>query len=287
MGGFSLLSERSKISVPSIQLSKYRGWSERLEQTPRREHRRKVLILHPYSPHWLRFPGIGAGDSAAILGADPDLSRSDILQRKLMQIEKLEQSSPKWYDWRRGGIGASESAAILGCNPWQTREQIMAQKLGAFEQEGNADTRRGKELEPEARKAYERQMGIPMLPLCGAHSRYPFIRASFDGVSRDGKTILELKCPKSKNHAEWQRNGVPDYYCIQVQHQLLVSGAERAHFASYCLETPTGRRAKGPKLWIAPTIYPDEELHACLIRELSEFWEELCASRRQSPSQLP
>jgi len=224
--------------------------------------------IHPFSVFWLRTLGLGSTHTVSIL--DPD-SRPKIKEDLAMRLVNLEQNSPDWYKWRSGGVGASESAAILGSNPWQSRDQIYATKLGEWKEEiDNPNTRRGKQLEPEARQAYEKLMGFSVLPICGIHDEFDFIRASFDGYRDDGKLILELKCPRIENHNLWSRTqSVPDYYQIQVQHQLLVSGAKVAHWVSYCREAK-----KWPKLLCLP-IRPDPEFHSLLLTELRQFWSEV------------
>jgi putative phage-type endonuclease len=190
-----------------------------------------------------------------------------------MKIIDLEQNSPPWYTWRDGGIGASESAAILGNNPWQSREQIFLAKQGEWKYEENENTRRGKKLEPEARELYERLYGYKMTPICGVHDTHDFIRASLDGYRDDGKLILELKCPRPENHNLWHREGIPSYYEIQIQHQLLVSGSPLAHFVSYCPQV-----VKRCRLLVVP-VKADPEFHSLLIRELAEFWSEVTEKR--------
>ena len=57
--------------------------------------------------------------------------------------------------------------------------------------------------------------------------------ASLDGMDLDGQLILEVKCPyKGQASTLWNDamvGDVPEYYRMQVQHQLMVSGAALAH----------------------------------------------------------
>ena len=60
------------------------------------------------------------------------------------------------------------------------------------------------------------------------------MRASLDGLSFDGSTLVEIKCPLSLRDRESAQEGhVPSKYFAQLQHQLKVSGAERAHYWSF------------------------------------------------------
>ena len=57
--------------------------------------------------------------------------------------------------------------------------------------------------------------------------------ASLDGMTLAGDLVLEIKCPMRGTRSDlWQdvsQGQVPEHYRVQVQHQLMVSGAEKAH----------------------------------------------------------
>jgi predicted phage-related endonuclease len=55
-----------------------------------------------------------------------------------------------------GGIKASDAPAIMGENPWKSSEQLLKEKLNELSFWQNDAMRRGNELEPEARRRYER-----------------------------------------------------------------------------------------------------------------------------------
>ena len=61
--------------------------------------------------------------------------------------------------------------------------------------------------------------------------------ASLDGMDLDGSLILEIKCPYKGQASElWNdalQGRVPAHYFLQIQHQLMVSGAEIAHYWVY------------------------------------------------------
>ena len=73
-----------------------------------------------------------------------------------------------------------------------------------------------------------------MEPLCLVHEEFEWMRASLDGLSFDGSTLLEIKCPLSlRDRASAQEGRIPSQYHAQLQHQLEVSGAELAHYWSF------------------------------------------------------
>jgi predicted phage-related endonuclease len=85
-------------------------------------------------------------------------------------------------------------------------------------------------MEPAARAAFEEATGLIMQPQLVVDGSYS---ASLDGITLPGDTILEVKCPFKGQVSElWQTvkaGTVPEHYRLQVQHQLMVSGATRAH----------------------------------------------------------
>jgi putative phage-type endonuclease len=108
--------------------------------------------------------------------------------------------------------------------------QLWLVKTGRSETRITHAMQRGTDLEPLARAAYEDQTGLGMQPLVLEAGGYS---ASLDGMTLEGDLVLEIKCPLRGTRSDlWQdvQSGqVPAYYAIQVQHQLMVSGADRAH----------------------------------------------------------
>jgi putative phage-type endonuclease len=228
----------------------------------------RMTLVSSGDPRW-RTAGIGSEDSQVILGMTKYGSR-DYLKRQLhMKLMNLEQSSADWHVWRDAGIGGSDSGAVMGMNPYRSREQVFDEKVERVSLNGdNENTRRGKELEPEARRRYESLFGWTMKPVCVLHDDYPFIRASLDGLREDHQLVLEIKCPTPANHLKTIANGLPDYYFCQVQHQLLIVGAPLAHFVSFC------PKSKGKQLHVQP-VEADKEFQEILLTELVRFWDEV------------
>ena len=145
-------------------------------------------------------------------------------------IIHLPQGSPEWHAYRQSRRNASESAAVLGLSPWMTPYQLWLVKTGSSETRVTHAMQRGTDLEPLARAAYEEQTGLIMQPLVLEADGYS---ASLDGMTLEGDLVLEIKCPLRGTRSDlWQdvQSGqVPAYYGIQVQHQLMVSGADTAH----------------------------------------------------------
>lgn len=148
----------------------------------------------------------------------------------MSHIVKLVQGSPEWHAHRAAYRNASETPAVLGVSPWVTPYQLWLQRSGRAQPEVNQAMLRGTQLEPLAREAYEKLTGHVMQPLVLVKGDYS---ASLDGITLDGGLILEIKCPvKGRGSDLWKAASVgivPEHYRWQIETQLMVAGAERAH----------------------------------------------------------
>src|ERR1022692_1747645 len=162
------------------------------------------------------------------------------------RIERLEQNTTDWLRWRLAGIGSSDAPVIMGEGAFKTRRLLWAIKTGrARDFAGNPASRRGHALERTARSAYEREFKVQMEPLCLVHDKQEWMRASLDGLSFDGSTVLEIKCPLSlRDRTAAQQGRVPSHYYGKCQPQLDVSGAGGAHY--WWFAGKVGRRVRIP-----------------------------------------
>ena len=151
------------------------------------------------------------------------------------KIERLQQNTPEWHRWRQQGLGASDAPVVMGDVAFKTTRMLWSIKTGRMQEEASGlAARRGRELEQLARQAYEREVGIQMEPLCLVHEELKWMRASLDGLSFDGSTVLEIKCPLSARDQALAKDGtIPSHYFAQLQHELEVSRAEEVHYWSF------------------------------------------------------
>ncbi len=186
------------------------------------------------------------------------------------RIERLHQNTPECHRWRMQGIGASDAPVIMGETPFKTPRTLWSIKTGRMQEDpAGPAARRGHELERFARRTYERQTGIQVEPLCLVHEEFQWMRASLDGLSFDGSTLLEIKCPLSlRDRASAQDGRIPFHYHAQLQHQLEVSGAEQAHYWSF-------HGTDG----ILIEIRPDREYAKRLVEAEAAFWQLVTENR--------
>ena len=188
-----------------------------------------------------------------------------------MKIIELEQGSPEWLSWRKTVITATDASVILGNNPWDTPYICWQRKLGLIEEKkSNEAMERGKRLEPEARARFIERHGINMYPAVVESTEFNFLGASLDGLSDCQKYVLEIKCGGDKLHTMAIKGEIPQYYQDQMQHQLFVTGAEKAFYYSY-------NGSEG----VCIEVLPDPQYKVRFLPKAREFWR--CVAFTEPP----
>jgi putative phage-type endonuclease len=184
-------------------------------------------------------------------------------------IADLQQGTPEWRVWRSQGIGASDAPTIMGENPWKSPAQLLNEKCEKRSEAPNAAMARGTELEPEARKSYERRSGIGVVPACLQSSKHEWLRASVDGLALNGKTVIEIKCGESVYRKSSMARKVPDYYVGQLQHILAVTDLPSIDFWCYLPGRPE----------VLLRVARDDGYIQRLIHVEALFWQEILKRR--------
>jgi putative phage-type endonuclease len=179
----------------------------------------------------------------------------------------FEQSTEEWLSWRRQGLGASDAPVIMGLSPWQKAPDLLRLKTGQTEERpANGAMQRGKTLEPVARRAYISHTSIEVEPVCVQSLEHAWMRASLDGLSADGRHVVEIKCPGEKDHQLADSGFVPEKYFAQLQHILAVTGLAEIHYWSFRFGWP-----------LLLNVNRDDAFVAALIEKESAFWSQVCA----------
>lgn len=153
---------------------------------------------------------------------------------RLKQLPK--QNTPEWLEWRKTKIGASDTPIIMELSPFMTPFQLYQQKKGITQTKTNPAMSRGHKLEPIARKLLEQRTGLQFFPtvLQGeVEFEDDHMIASLDGITMDGKYICEIKCPNKEVIEMAKRGEIPEYYMMQIQHQLCVSVADLCYYCCF------------------------------------------------------
>lgn len=153
-----------------------------------------------------------------------------------MKVVDLEQRSEAWHEWRKTGVSASEAAIVMKRSKDKTPWRLWAEKVGLAEPEDlslNPYVQYGIANEDLARQAFEARFpGEFAIPACAVSVKYPWMKASFDGLI-SGNRPVEFKCPADSTFEDVRANGTKSefyqlYWC-QVQHQMCVSGAKEGY----------------------------------------------------------
>lgn len=154
-----------------------------------------------------------------------------------MIIHDLVQGSPEWHEFRANHHGASDAPAMMGKSKHQSRTELIeskkfgAQEVGYFTQK---IFDKGHAFEETARPIAEEIIGEELYPVVGSLED-TWLSASFDGLTMDHSIVFEHKqwSEELAKEVEDYKNGraeLHSQYIIQMDQQLLVSGAEKALF---------------------------------------------------------
>ena len=189
---------------------------------------------------------------------------------------QLKQGSKDWLDWRMMGLGGSDIASLLGISPYDdaTPNHLWLEKTGRFVKPDNFAMRMGRTWEPLVREWYEGHTGIEWESLCGEHDVHSWVHSSFDGVSPMMDLIAEIKCPSAAVHNLAISGKVPDFNRVQIEWQLLTSGAKECRYVSYYGHDKPGKEPKFHESlkFVEIVVKPDHEIQNRIYRIAREFW---------------
>lgn len=196
-----------------------------------------------------------------------------------MRIVRLQQGTLEWHRWRYDGLGGSDLASILGVSPYEgcSPENVFAEKTRYVQKESTFAMRRGNRLEPIARDLFERRHGWKFDPCCVEHDDEPWMRCSLDGLMVTGvmPQVLEIKAPAWQTHDEVLLGFVPEHFMVQMQWQLLVTGADLCHLVSI----NDGGRFAGKDQLAHVVVEADGEKQAAMLDVATAFWQRVMAAR--------
>lgn len=202
----------------------------------------------------------------------------------------VEQRSPEWFEIRKGNLTASQFG------DWLTKTGKVADKAkltaaskclaefagypdpSPFETD---DMRRGVEMEPLARDAFQMHTGLIVDEIGFAKSKHGFFGCSPDGLILNHVSGLEIKCPRPSKLIQYIENGVlPDEYVAQVHGSMAVTGAKSWHFFAWFPGFPHFH------LEIKRDTYTEQMFEG--LKSYSNYFEQLAAKmearkKEQSP----
>lgn len=209
----------------------------------------------------------------------------------------LIQGTPEWKAYRASKFNASDAPAMLGCSPYKTRADLLRELHTGLAAAVDDATQRifdaGHRFEALARPLAEQIIGEELYPVTGSEGR---LSASFDGLTLAEDIAFEHKSANAELRAILASNSttgadLPKHYRVQMEQQLMVSGAQRVLFMATLWD---GEECTfSGSCW----YYPDEELRAEILCGWEQFAADLAgytplakadpAPSGRSPDSLP
>lgn len=154
-----------------------------------------------------------------------------------MKLHHEKQGSGEWLALRERYFTASEAPAMLGMSAYMTRAELLRQKATGITPDHDQATlarfNRGHEAEAQFRPIAEDMIGGELYPVVGSIEYEGLsLLASFDGILLTEDAIFEHKLWNEKLAEAIKTGDLPDTHWPQVEHQLLVSGADKCLFVT-------------------------------------------------------
>lgn len=203
------------------------------------------------------------------------------MKRLIIEPESIEH----WLDLRLSDITSTECSALFGASPYMTEFELWHNKKNkvVVKLKENERMKWGKRLEHAIASGIAEDLSIFATPFT-EYVRLPELRAgsSFDftAIDKEGKkSILEIK---NVDYLQMKEKWIvedgevveaPPHIEIQVQHQLMVSGLEKAYI---------GALVGGNSLTIIERGR-DERIIKRLINKIESFWKSIEDGNPPSP----
>ena len=150
-----------------------------------------------------------------------------------MKTINLKQGSQEWHNHRLNFYNASDAAAMLGLSIYESRNDFL-KRMAFFDKDVNKFQQkiydRGHEYEALARPLAEKIIGDDLFPVVGISDNHPKLSASFDGLTLLENIGFEHKTLNEKIAKVQTIDDLDEQYLIQMEHQLIVSDAEKILF---------------------------------------------------------
>jgi putative phage-type endonuclease len=147
----------------------------------------------------------------------------------------VQQGTAEWLRLREGYCTASEAPAALGVSRYVSRAKLLRRKHTGIADDPDAATlgrfAAGHAAEALARPIAEANVGDDLYPVTMSATIGGLrLLASLDGLTLDGEIAWETKL-WNEDLAECVRRGeLPEHYTVQMDQELLVSGAKSCLF---------------------------------------------------------
>jgi predicted phage-related endonuclease len=202
-----------------------------------------------------------------------------------MKIHNLIQGSPEWKAYRAEHFNASDAPAMMGVSPYKSRGELLRELHTGVAADIDSGTQKrfdnGHRTEALARPLAEEFIGAELYPVTGSEGK---LSASFDGLTLEQPEGFEHKALNNElrkafgsmltiapEHRETVGcRELPIYHRIQMEQQLLISGAQRIMFMA-SQWTADEELVEEQHCW----YYPDAKLRAEIVAGWAQFEKDL------------
>lgn len=149
----------------------------------------------------------------------------------------IEQGTLEWHQIRYRKVGGTLSKGLF-----VKSDNLLIELLSEFTEDFDLvddyvsdGMLRGSELEPEAVYQAGLKLGVEFISCGWIQSDISILGMSPDGITKDFKQQIEVKCPGAKKHVSTcLKNDIPIDNIHQCIHAFTVNPSlEKLHFASY------------------------------------------------------
>ncbi|KAK3886035.1 hypothetical protein Pcinc_009811 [Petrolisthes cinctipes] len=189
----------------------------------------------------------------------------------------LQAKSPLWHAVRFSRVTASK-AYDAAHSSGNINSSLVMSVIGAARLKDTDAMKRGRKLKHSVLNEVRSQLGKINPTGIFLTPRYPVMGASPDGITEDGQSIVEVKCPTTKkNFRKYVKNDgcVAAKHLAQVQMLMHIANRKQAYF---CVAHPDFELTTNVK--IVKVMY-DPVYSEDLMLKCQNFWEktvflELC-----------
>lgn len=207
-----------------------------------------------------------------------------------MKVHRCAQRTEEWHQLRLGKLTGSRAADMLAtiksgeaAARRDLRVQLVCERLTGRPQESsylNDEMRRGIDMEPAARAAYELLSGNAVFESGFIEHDSLLAGCSLDGHIGELTGLLSVKCPKSATHLRYLRAGeMPADYRPQMLHELWITGAHFYDFVSFDDRFPEDLQLFHVRAWRCDVIGGIEDYEKKALAFLAEIDREVEAVR--------
>lgn len=153
----------------------------------------------------------------------------------MRKVLNLSQGSEEWKQARLKHFCASEAPAVMGVSKYMTRTELLDLKKSGISKPISSNQQivfdLGHKAEAEARIILEITTLVEYPPVVFQNNEYGIpLLASLDGYNKEGNIVWEHKLWNKTLSANVLNDVLEDHYMWQLEHQLLVTGADHAIF---------------------------------------------------------